>query len=375
MFRSSRIWIAAIGLAVLAVLPASADIKTFNEKVGARDFKAAAAEAAATWPTLDKSRKDIAIIAREFGFAAYMAGDFAAARTFAEFAVANEPEGPDAPAQRATATVLVKMAAHKQQPTQATRNDLFSALSARASTPGMDIISYLGMDATLAYDFEKGSWKDAQASSSLGEQVTATGGPVYVLYNRRFQLFNGVATYMSTKEKSVFDKLTALTKTMIDDINAAPTDKDAAPFEDFYWDVYAWQQAIGNHLVGRNKMEWPERDKSEEAKPVSERMVRLLGKRSDAEKCGTKPDKRQKPSYPSSALYKGLTGVVVVRFDIDDKGRPSNTKVLSAVPEKYFGEAVLKSMKDFRYLPDKPWDASCSLAQQGRVMTVIFSIG
>src|SRR5689334_1369714 len=85
MFRSSRIWIAAIGLAVLAVLPASADIKTFNEKVGARDFKAAAAEAAATWPTLDKSRKDIAIIAREFGFAAYMAGDFSAARTFAEF--------------------------------------------------------------------------------------------------------------------------------------------------------------------------------------------------------------------------------------------------------------------------------------------------
>ena len=68
MLKSSCVWIAAFALALLAAAPATADIKAFNAKVLARDYKGAAAEAAATWPTLDKSCKDIAIIANEFGF-------------------------------------------------------------------------------------------------------------------------------------------------------------------------------------------------------------------------------------------------------------------------------------------------------------------
>ncbi len=373
MFRPLRAWLAAAGVALLSIQPASADIKAFNEKMAARDFKAASAEAAATWPALDKSRQDIATIAREFGFAAYMAGDYASALTFAEFAVANEPAGPAADEQRATAAVLAHLAAHRQQPTQSSRNGLYNALSARAAMPGIDIISYLGLDAALVYDFEKGNWNDAQASSSLAERLTATGGQVYLLNNRRFQLFNGVATYMSSRDKAVFDKLTALVEVMAEDVDAAPTEKDAEDLAESFWDAYAWRQAIGNHLVGRNRMKWPNRDDSD-VKATTERRVRLLGAHKDPETCVSKGDLRKTPSYPPSALYKGLIGVVVVRFDLDDHGAPSNTRVLSAVPEKYFGESVLKGMKDIRYVPGKPWGASCSLAEKGRVLTFVFAI-
>lgn len=62
---------------------AAADIRSFNAAVKAGDFKVAAAEAVATWPTLNKARKDLAIIVQEFGFAAMMAQDFKAARMFA----------------------------------------------------------------------------------------------------------------------------------------------------------------------------------------------------------------------------------------------------------------------------------------------------
>jgi TonB family protein len=372
MFRSPRVWLAAIGLAVFLTLPAAADIKAFNEKVSARDFKAAAAEAAATWPTLDKTRKDIAIIAREFGFAAYMAGDYVAARTFAEFAVANEPEGPDAQAQRATAAALVMLAAYKQKPAQATRNELFSAMSARVTMPGFDIISFLGVDALVAYDLEKGNWQDAQASSTLAEQLTLAGGLAYKLNNRKFQLYNAVADYMVTKDKPVYDRLDALSETMRDDIDAAATEEEAAKFADFYWSVHAWKQAIGTHLVGRFKMKWPDKDDEEEGH--SERVARLLDGRTDSKTCKLRIDMKKKPSYPASALYGGMIGVVILQVDIDGQGMASNAEVLTAVPEKYFGDAVLKSVKDIRYVPGEPWNTSCSLATKARVITFSFAI-
>jgi TonB family protein len=364
-----------MGVALLATLPASADIKTFNEKVVAKDFKAAAAEASTTWPTLDKSRRDISIIAREFGFAAYMAGDYTAARTFAEFAVANEPAGPDAEEQRATATALIKLAAFKQQPTQATRNELFDALSVRAGMPGIDIISYLGIDATLAYDFQKGYWKDAQASSTVGEQLTTAAGPIYKLSNRKFQLYNAVATYMTAREKSVYEKLETLSRTMRDDIEAAATENDAAELADFYWDVNAWKQAIGLHLVARRKMKSPDETKDDDEEEASERLTSLLGQRADAKTCMSRIEMRKRLSYPPSALYDGLIGVVILRVDVDEQGKASNAEVVTAVPEKYFGEAVLKSVKDIRYIPGEPWNASCSLAAKARIISFNFTIG
>lgn len=93
-----------LGLAVLAG-PARADIKSFNAAMQKGDYKAAAAEAASTWPTLNKSRDDLAIIAREVGFAAYLAGDFAAAKTYGEAAVAGSNALGEEPILRAGSEV------------------------------------------------------------------------------------------------------------------------------------------------------------------------------------------------------------------------------------------------------------------------------
>ena len=83
--------IAILAVAAFGVSMAHADIAAFNNRDEAGDFKAASSEAAATWPTLDKNRDDIEVIAREFGFAAYMAGDYPAALNLAEFAATHAP--------------------------------------------------------------------------------------------------------------------------------------------------------------------------------------------------------------------------------------------------------------------------------------------
>ena len=125
-------FIGACIASALFALPAFADIRSFNAAVVARDFQKAAAEAASTWPTLDKSREDIALIAREFGFAAYVAGDFAAAKTYAEFAAAKPAEGA-ASEFHLLSNVLLRAAEHRLKPSEATRNALLSALEARAA--------------------------------------------------------------------------------------------------------------------------------------------------------------------------------------------------------------------------------------------------
>lgn len=374
MIRPLRAWLAATSFVALAILPASADIRAFNDKVTARDFKAAAAEAAATWPSLDKSRKDIAVIAREFGFAAYMAGEYAAARAFAQFALDYEAAGAQASDQGSSATVLEKLAAFKQQPGPPTRNELFGVLLVRAGAPGLDIVSYLGLDATLAYDFEKGAWNDARSSSALGEQLTSSGGRAYLLHNRRFQLFKGVATYMSAKRKTVFDDLTRLVEVMKADIEAAPTEAEAEALAQFYWEVVAWRETIGSHLVGRDKMKWPKEDADEESRSPTPRQVKYLRARPDSLACKAKPDFRRPPKYPDMAVFKGLIGTVILAVDVDAEGRASNPKVLAAVPDKPFGEAVLNSVKDLSYAAGEPWGPSCSLAQAGRVIHFQFKI-
>lgn len=373
--KLSTCWCLAACVAALVLsVPASADIKTFNGHVTAGDYKAAAAEAIATWPTLDKSRTDIALIAREFGFAAFVARDFGNARMFAQAALDAEAGNPEATQSRTASLILLRLAEHREKPTQQTRDALLAAETERSAFPGIDNISYLGLDAVVAFDFEKGDWKKAQATTELAMRMSFDGGAPFLTYHRRFALFNSVASYMVKEDKAVYDKLLKLKEAMIADINAAPTDEAAMVYVPFYWEVAAWEGSIGSHLVANRKMKWPDWDKEERPKP-SERQARLLSSQDKDATCFKKIEMKQNPKYPSSALYRGLIGTVVLQVDVNDEGRASNPKILASVPEKYFGEPVLAAVKYISYKPGEKWDSSCQMAQTGKVITFLFNIG
>lgn len=364
-----------LGIAVLlASTSAQADIKSFNASVKARDFKAAAADAVATWPTLDKSRADIAIIAREFGFTALVAKDFAAAKTFGEAAVAASATLSESADLRATSDVLRDVANHKLSPSPATRDQLVRSLEARVGQGGIDLISYFAADVATAYDFERGAWAEAQASASLSRKLSQQGGDLYQVYAFRFDLFANVAEYMRTRDAKVYAQLVTLRRETIAAIDAAPSDAGADPIADFYWEVEAWRPSIGQHLVSRRKMKWPD---SPEVNPyrTEDRSTRLLGFRAADAGCESIIEMRRDIRYPSSALFKGLIGVVMLRVDIDAQGAASNPEIVTAVPDKYFGEAVLRSVKDIRYKPGEKWGAECTLVQPGRVITFEFTVG
>ena len=361
----------------LFALPAFGDIKSFNAAVNAGDFKKAAAEATATWPTLDKSREDIALIAREFGFVSYVAKDYAAAKKFAEFAAAKTTEDAAAAEIRSQSSVLLRLSELKLRPSGETRDALFRSLEARSGLAGFDNISFAATDALVAYDLDKGRWRDAAASTDIGAKLAVSGGPSYSVERRRYELYGGVADYMVTRKASVFQQFTDLRTSLLTDIAAAPSEKSAQRFVPLFWEASGWREALDAHLItikARGHTPVPPRQRDNIPDPDG-RLERLLGKNDDFGACPKKFDAREKPNYPVSAMYEGFTGAVILRVDIDAEGKASNPEILAAVPDKYFGDAVLRNVKDMRYLPGDAWDpATCSLAQKGHIIVFKFLI-
>jgi TonB family protein len=377
---------ASLAVALIA-LPAFGDIKSFNAAVTAGDYTKAAAEAATTWPTLDKSRKDIALIAREFGFVSYVAKDYAAAKTFAEFAAAHDAEGANAAETKTLAYVLLRAADYKLKPSDTTRDALFGALEARASLPNFDNISFAAMEAVLEYDLERGRWPDALVTSDMAAKFAAAGGPYYAYELRKYELYGVVADYRVNEEVEAFHKLTTLLEAVWSDAASRKNDKTAERFVDLFWEVSAWRTTLGAHLNSRGVREFVRSDEQRQSEnkerwkrfSADERMMRLIGRErpeSDGESCRKTFDTRTRPEYPSSAYFRGFVGSVVLRADIAEDGKLLNSKILAAVPEKYFGNAVMKEVDGMRYKPGKPWDAStCKMAETGRIITFQFQIG
>lgn len=365
----------ALAVAFLSSVPAVADIKSFNAAMKDRDYARATAAAASAWQTLDKSRDDVGIIAREFSFAAYLAGDYAAAKSYGEAALSAGATLGEKPVLRAASDVLLRVAEFKLTPSGQTRDWLYASLDARAAMEGIDLIAYMAADAMTAYDFDRGAWKEAEASAALGARLSSAGGPGFLIYSYRFELFENVAAYMRARDVKPFERLTALKEKIVTTINAAASDEAAAPFAKFYWEVHAWQNSTGSHLVARRKMKWPEDDEASPVRKADDRAVRMLAFRTEDDACHSVIDMRRDIQYPKSALYKGLIGTVILRVDIDEQGAAANPEILTSVPAKYFGEAVLKGVKDIRYKPGDKWSAGCSLVQPQRVVTFQFTIG
>lgn len=63
------------------------------------------------------------------------------------------------------------------------------------------------------------------------------------------------------------------------------------------------------------------------------------------------PRNRASPDYPPEALDRGMEGIVMVRFDVDERGRPENINIVFSLPVTNFGEAAEAAVRRWRYQP------------------------
>lgn len=366
--------LAVVVAAMLAIAaPALADIRSFNAAMQAKDYRKATEAAAGAWATLDKSRADIAAIAREFGFAALMAGDFAAAREYARAAVAAG--GAEDQASRVASDVLLHLADLKVTQSDGAREKLFSALQASSALPGIDIVSYLAANALVAHDMERERWKATQASATVAETLTGRGSS-YAAESFRFALVKSMAQFMEERDMASYNGMLQLQGRLREAINGAPTDEAAAGLVPLFWETSAWTLTVASAL--RSDRDFSEAKVDDDAlgkiEPGS-RVTRLLAPRPPAGACKLqRAPNSPRGRYPGSARFQGLVGTVLMSVDIDAAGKVKDVEVLAAAPDKHFGEAAVKAAKEFIYMatPDSP--PGCTLAQDDVRITTMFQI-
>jgi TonB family protein len=362
-------------LVLLAVVmlcrPAFADIKAFNAAVAKGDFKAAATAAADTWPTLDKARPDIDTIAREFGFASFMAADYGAAQRFAQ-AAADKLAEPGASSEFLEQTyVLLRMTQHQAAPSDLTRDRLFEALKARLAKSGFDYISLRGADALVTYDMNQGRWENGLSDGALATAIADRGGSPVVLARRGFQLAAAIAAWMLRPTDTSYQAFFTLQGALLSDMSVAPSDDEAKAFAPLFWTTEAWNVMLGNQLAlrGRKITRQPTRYFDGAGAARITNTVGSLGE----EPCKRMLTIRPLPEYPPSALYKGFAGTVVLQIDIDEQGRAANPRLLASVPEQYFGDVALKSIPSMKFTPGSRWDPKrCTLAKSRQVVRYSF---
>ena len=356
--------------AICLALPAFADIRSFNAAMQTKDYRKAAAEAAATWPTLDKSRPDIALIAHEFGFAAFMASDYAAARTFgtAAFAGATDNES------RIGSELLLRLSEFKLTPSESTRDNLFTALEASAKLPGIDLLTYIGLDNVMSRDFDEADWKRGAEIAALGEAIVSRGSGANSVQSFRFGLSKYVGQFMQTAKVEPYRRLIEMRRRLIEVINAAASDEEVNGLVQFYWGLEAWRISISSQLEGWHRLFGSDRDDPDSGYRADDRAVRLLNLQTKDKPCQTEIGLRWKPTYPSDARYKGMIGTVMLRADIDERGHATNPKILAAVPKDVFGKTVLSTLSQLSLSPGRNWGPACALAREGKVITFVFAI-
>lgn len=358
------------GAAICLTLPAFADIKSFNAAMQTKDYRKAAAEAASTWSTLDKSRVDLPVIANEFGFASLMATDYEAARTFAMAALGGGGDN----AFRVSAELLLRLSEFKLTPSGATRDKLQTALEASATLPGVDLMSFVGVNALTSYDIENDNWRAAKVSAALGENLTGRGKGKPTAENLIFSLIRASATYVIDRDMASYLGLVSLNDKVTTAIEGASSEEEAAKFEPAFWQVRAWEESASAQLQSDRDFK---RDKAYEigGRPKGPRVARLYLQEPQEGVCKlTVPTFAQPVPYPTEARRSGVAGAVIVKVDVQENGLTKNMRILAAVPQRYFGDAIYGVGNRITFTKTKDATPGCSLAQNGKVFTYIFTM-
>jgi TonB family protein len=366
----------AFACAAALTIPAFADIKAFNAAVKVGDYKTAAAEAKSTWASWDKTHTDTATMAREFGFAAYVAGDFAAARDFGQFLKEKGATLPTPDDQPAMSRVLLAAANFRLAADDNTRNALFDAMKARETAPGLDSMSLLASEALYRADWASGNWGRAKESGMLAYRLINRGGEALTPRALEARSSGAAAGFLAGRDKDDYDKIVDTHDAIIDAIDAATDPKRRETLVSLSFTVEAWGFSVFSYLnsteqIGSNV---PVKVKMRDLKRPKYAYFPAEAPSAEFNECPLSLDTTAL-HYPSSAAFRGMVGSVIMKFDVDAEGRITKSEVLGSVPARYFADEVLRAAPKMRAKPRKDAPVGCTIEQKNWIFTFGFRIG
>lgn len=362
-------------LAVLGAAPALADIAAYNAAMKAGDYKAAAAETAGVWSDYDKTSPGAATVAREFGFANLVAGNYAAARDYGVFLRDQGARLPTPDDQPLTSMVLLAAAEFRLGAKNA-RDDLLAALTERISQPGLDNISIIAAEALYRGDWSEGAWSKIPESSAAAATLLDRGGVHLKARMYRARTAGAAAEFLRSRSARDLDAMESVREAIVADIDAATDQPSREALGRDMYEAETWLNAMVTTIssfsnqTGSNIPVGAKRHAMKEpASPI------FADNASPLPICEGHIDTGNF-QYPTSAEYRGMVGAVTLRLDTNDKGYVTRAEVLGSVPSDTFAEALVKASPRFHWVARDDVDTrACRLRRNNYILAVVFQIG
>ena len=383
MFQRFRAGLLAAAILVPCLAPAAfADIKAFNAAVTAGDYKTAATEAETAWRTWNKSDKDTALVAREFGFAAYISGRYDLAKQFGQFLVEQGASLPAPDAEPATSAVLLRAADFALSGGDAEAAALREALLARSRNGGADMTTVLAWERLYRAGWSKGDWGNTERDAAAAAEFFKRA-PSLLIRQRGAEVVGAAAAYRVERRNDTADRNRAYFA-MADAHDAVSADinrfSDPAVRKQLWplkWASEAWAYAmeaylessdrqVGSHISSRLKpRDLVQPDYEQYPEDEATRSLRVCEGGFQGRKL----------TYPSSKAFDGQVGSVIARMETDASGKVTDVEVLAAVPAEVFAEGVVATLKTWTYKPTKKASgSSCRLNFRNHTYKVRFYI-
>jgi len=366
--------LAGIACAAAVVAGAAlADIAGFNAAVKAGDYKTAAVEAKSAWAAWDRSDPDTALIAREFGFVSYMAGDYAAARDFGEF-LRNEGARLTKPDdQPATSGVLLAAANFRLGANDGTRKALRDAVKAREAAPGLDTMSLLAAEALYKSDWGAGRWSEASDSGLTAYNIIARGGEVLAPRALEARASGAAAGFLAGADQKDYERIMDTHDAIVVAIDGAKDPRRRETLVNLSFNMRAWGLATFQYFdsaeqVRSNipiKVKWrdfthPQYSYFQTASPPA------------GDYCKVDINERA-IIYPQSNAFRGIIGAVIVKMDVAEDGKVTAIDPLAAVPAQHFVEAVVDAQPRLK-VSKTGGPPGCVVARKDWIMSFTFRI-
>ena len=340
--------------AVLALAPAAhADLKSYNAAVTKGDFAAASNEIPSTWAGLDRSRKDIFVIGREFGWTAMLAGKPVLARDVVGSLSATSVVD-DAPE---VTGVLLAWANFKVSGDAANRSKLFAALRARAQKPQDDLIALRAAQDLFNAEWTRDDMGSAAEAAGLGHKFAAELGDDMVDVGYTLRRFEAVAQFIQKPDRGDFASITALADEIEARLGKETNPKMREQLITALAHTLAWQGVEREvlRLRGRSVVDAPDpKDRRASAwYPVSGDPSIPV--------CRISLDQRgREPDYPDKARSKGLPGYAIYAFDTGEGGALTSARILGSAPHESFTKTIDEVLPVWRWrMADGRSEASC----------------
>lgn len=356
---------------------AHADIRAFNAAVQAGDYRAAVAEASATWPTLDRSAPDAAIVAREFAWVAMLANDPASAQVYSRFLVEQGQTLAHPDMTPGVSRVLHDWVGLEMMSSAPTRTRLMASLQARALIPSRDLISPRAAQTLHQEAWAVGDWAQSEAAAMLAirflDELGISESPA------RYQVRRGlaIASFMRTKSPAAYNTLYDIAGEVHDLIARTPPGPQRDRLAEEYYAALAWGDAVYGALPVSRQRQIVDRRNSIGAgrTPVAELLFPAPGD-PNLPRCRlTLASGAKTPGFPFVQRFKDFGGEVIYALDVGANGALTNPRLLAAAPHAQFDAAAQDVIRSWRWqLAGSLQPPSCRMPQI-HVLTFEFALG